>query len=438
MDSTDGAPGWDAALSRNHTAAASPGSPVRAGYTATVPPRSRDPFRPGEGRLPPHLAGREREQAIFRKFLDDLRAGDPAPSSVVLYGPRGNGKTALLRWLSAEVAALNERREAEATAIETLWFTPGEIATVEGLVAEVASRSWLEKLGVTKLGLPGMVEVTRQAGGSAPARMVAQAFSERAREKPWILLLDEAHNLDGEVGNALLNAAQKVGGEAPFLLVLAGTPDLRRRLRRMSASFWPRARQMPIGRLSAASARDAVRIPLRQDQIGIAQDALDQIVVESRRYPFFLQLWGSSVWTVGNARRGPRRTVGLADVRSHTPEFVQTANLYYLERYEELTERRLLAAAWAVADAFGAGPAPRGAAESLPEEGMEAAVARGLGSDGAERVREVTESLFHLGYIWRSGGEPDWEAGIPSLMDYVWERVPSSRRPVRPSAAARA
>lgn len=404
-------------------------APVFPGYTAFVPARSRDPFRPGEGRLPPHLAGREQEQAIFRKFLDDLRAGDPAPGSVVLYGPRGNGKTALLRWLSAEVADLNERREADDAEMESLWFTPGEIATVESLVAEVASRSWLEKLGITKLGLPGMVEISLRAGGSASTRMVARALSARAREKPLILLLDEAHNLDGEVGNALLNAAQKVGGEAPLLLVLAGTPDLRRRLRRMSASFWPRAQQIPVGRLPEAGARDAVRIPLRREQIRIAPDALDEMVVESRRYPFFLQLWGSSVWTVGNARQGASRTVGLADVRSRVPEFVQTANLYYLERYDELAERGLFAVAWAVADAFGAGPAPRGAVESLPEERMEAAVARGLGSDRSERVREATETLFHLGYIWRSGGEPDWEPGIPSLMDYVWQRVPRNKRP---------
>ena len=402
-----------------------------------MPGRSRDPFRPGEGRLPPHLAGREREQAVFRKFLEDLRAGDPASSGVVLYGPRGNGKTALLRWLRAEVAALNERRELDDREIETLWFTPGEIPTVESLVAEVASPSWLKKLGITRLGLPGMIEVSLQAGGSAPSRMVAQALAERAREKPLILLLDEAHTLEGEVGGALLNAAQKVGGEAPFLLVLAGTPDLRRRLRGMGASFWPRARQVPVGRLSEAGAREAVQVPLGRERIEIAEDALDEIVVESRRYPFFLQLWGSSVWTVGSARRGAARTIGLDDVRSRAPEFVQTANLYYLERYDELSERGLFAVAWAVADAFGAGSAPRGAAESLPEARVDAAVAHGLGSDRSDRVREATEALFHLGYIWRSAGEPDWEPGIPSLMDYVWERVPLNKRPAATPAASR-
>lgn len=232
-----------------------------------MPGRSRDPFRPGEGRLPPHLAGRQREQAVVRKFLEDLRAGDPASSGVVLYCPRGNGKTALLRWLRAEVAALNARRQAEGREIETLWFTPGEIPTVESLVAEVASPSWLRKFGITRLGLPGMIEVSLQTGGSAPSRMVAQALRERARENPLILLLDEAHTLEGEVGGALLNAAWKVVGEAPFLLVLAGTPDLWRRLRGMGASFWPRARQMPVGRLSQAGAREAVQVPLRRARI---------------------------------------------------------------------------------------------------------------------------------------------------------------------------
>lgn len=57
------------------------------------------PFKPGFGGMPPHLAGRQEEQDLFRGLLTDMENGEPLASDVVLYGPRGNGKTVLLRWL---------------------------------------------------------------------------------------------------------------------------------------------------------------------------------------------------------------------------------------------------------------------------------------------------------------------------------------------------
>lgn len=58
-----------------------------------------DPFVPGAGILPPYLAGREAEQSLFRKIFGRLREGRSLPDEVILYGPRGNGKTALLSWI---------------------------------------------------------------------------------------------------------------------------------------------------------------------------------------------------------------------------------------------------------------------------------------------------------------------------------------------------
>ena len=55
-----------------------------------------------------------------------------------------------------------------------------------------------------------------------------------------MVLLDEAHTLDLDVGSALFNASQRVRAEAPFLLVLAGTPGLPAHLNAMGVSFWDR------------------------------------------------------------------------------------------------------------------------------------------------------------------------------------------------------
>ena len=69
-------------------------------YSAAMsPPAAANPFVPGRGQMPPYLAGREREQKALISLLAYLKAGRGAPRDAVLSGPRGNGKTALLRWM---------------------------------------------------------------------------------------------------------------------------------------------------------------------------------------------------------------------------------------------------------------------------------------------------------------------------------------------------
>ena len=52
---------------------------------------------------------------------------------IVLLGPRGNGKTALLRWFENEVMRRGK--------IDSVWLTPTEIATAEELAAALVPGS---------------------------------------------------------------------------------------------------------------------------------------------------------------------------------------------------------------------------------------------------------------------------------------------------------
>ena len=53
-------------------------------------------YCPGSGVLPPVLAGREAESAVLDAFRRKLLSGAPIPRDVIIYGPRGNGKTVLI------------------------------------------------------------------------------------------------------------------------------------------------------------------------------------------------------------------------------------------------------------------------------------------------------------------------------------------------------
>lgn len=110
-------------------------------------------------------------------------------------------------------------------------------------------------------------------------------------------MMDEAHTLDPGVGRALLNASQRVRQRLPFLLVLAGTPNLRGHLDGMGASFWNRAQELRIGRLDDAAASEGFRRPFADAGISVDAGALAAMVQLSQGSPYFIQLLGQKIWS---------------------------------------------------------------------------------------------------------------------------------------------
>ena len=281
--------------------------------------------------------------------------------------------------------------------------------------------SWLQRLAPSEVSIRGITWLT----GRNVSEPLDEVLAARARKKPLVLLLDEAHTLDGEVGGALLNASQLVGRSLPFLLVLAGTPNLRSHLNTMNASFWNRTERRPIGRLDAEATAAAIRRPLESEDIAIDGDALEHVVRESHGYPFFVQVWGQALWRQVSGKESPEtgRRLTQGALAAAETDFDREKNDYYLDRYEELEKLRLLPVAREVAVAFHARPL-------LDDAQIETAVLRGLGTGcRADRVAAAKQSLRHLGYIWRPEATPLWEPGIPSLMDYVREYTPAAPVP---------
>ena len=366
------------------------------------------PFRPGPGRLPPYLAGREEEQALFRTRLAVLDRGEAPPSEVILYGPRGNGKTALLVWMMNETDSV--------PGVDVIKMTPSEFDTRTEFAEILLPDSWWEAVRPTEFTVRGF---KWRPGENAPAPPIRSVLEIRSKKKPLVLLLDEAHTLDPRVGQELLNSAQEVGQAAPFLLVLAGTPNLRAHLGTMGASFWNRGQKLRIGRLHESAATDAIRGPLEAERTSISEGALAHIVRESHGYPYFLQLWGAALWNRVHADPSvSAQRVTTADTADCQPVFESEKTDYYRDRYSELKKIRLLRPARAVAEVFEK-------RERVMDSEIDAAVRRGLGPNAADdAVDAAVEQLDHLGFLWQSGGMPDWEPGIPSLMDYIREVVP--------------
>ena len=365
-------------------------------------------FRPGWGAMPPYLAGRETEQRLLKKHLACLQRKESPPAGTVLIGPRGNGKTVLMRWFEQEINAAEKKPD-------VVWLTPDEVPDLDSLANRLVPSSRFRKTLPGDLALslgPVTIKGSWQLDGSAGA--LTDLLTARCARRPLALLLDEAHNLEQEVGRILLNTTQKLVDRAPFLLVMAGTPNLESHLNAIDATFWERCQPvLGVGRLDQAATREALLRPLNAEtpKITFEEDALQQVVSESQQYPYFVQLWGEALWQ--QVQDSGVNRIDEAVVDWARPEFDRSKTTFYEFRYKQFNQGPLLEAAKAVAVAFTRQGPPTDAelnqvvAAALPD------------GTAAEQVDAVSKRLHHLGYIWTPPGSMAPEPGIPSLMDYV-------------------
>ena len=365
-------------------------------------------FVAGNGAAPPALTGRAAEQAVLSRCLADLRGNAAPPHDVVLVGPRGNGKTVLLRWFQHACAQSQP-------AVDAVWLTPTALPSQTALSDALASRRWLAKLLPRKVGIAsvGSAEWAPLDGRSN----LAHALTSRCRRRPLVVLLDEAHTLDLDVGTALLNASQQVRvAEAPFLLVLAGTPGLTTHMDGMNASFWSRLGEgeLGIGHLSEEAAKQALIEPLNAHGVAIDAEALAYVVAQSQCYPYFVQLWGDALWQRHLATGAATIAAELAEAVQPTVA-AQVAN-YHQRRFAELESEGLVPAAAAVARLF-----VQRDADAASNQDVDTALAE-FGIDNAGERYAKREALNRLGYVWRPPNQQApfrWYAGIPSLMTHV-------------------
>ena len=299
-------------------------------------PRRRGPFLPGQGLIPPYLAGREEEQDRIQHLFDWLEDGLAPGCDLILCGPRGNGKTALMAWAV---------REARPRGIGTLKFMAADIRSEERLFRRLSVvPSWLKLLSAVNIA--GVGVKTRDS----PVGSIGDALAGRVRMRALVLAVDEAHTLAVEVGQLLLQAVQDLrSDQVPVMLLLAGTPDLPRHLNSMESSFWGRSEILPLGLLNPEDAADAIRIPIEAEGRSISEEALAQVVAESHGYPYFVQVWGKLLWKEMLDSTGP---ASLHEVARARPRFEKARNTYYQDRHGELKRAKLAFVAAKVASAF--------------------------------------------------------------------------------------
>ena len=146
----------------------------------------------------------------------DLLAGGSVPASdVLLFGPRGNGKTVLLHeWerllLGAGVDVVRATPESK--------FSSLQAANQALRPAQGWQSAWRALLDLQEADAPSL----------------AQMLASRCASGPFALLVDEAHMLEAMFGRQLLGASQEIRIEGGAFLLARGL-------------LWPNGMQYEIG-----------------------------------------------------------------------------------------------------------------------------------------------------------------------------------------------
>lgn len=273
----------------------------------------KNPFRPGAGHQPPHLAGRAQEMSEFRRLL----AQDIILENLVLTGLRGVGKTVLMdnfkplalasgwSWIGtdlSEAASLTEER------IATRLFTDLSVATSSMKIGEQAVRG----LGFNSQDLSVDVNLTYKVLISlytATPGLVADKLKhvleivwsviERSDNlKGIIFAYDEAQNLSDHADkdefptSLLLDVFQSLQKKGiSFMLVLVGLPTLFPKLVEARTFAERMFRVVFLDRLNESDSREAIKKPIQDSkcQVTMKSESVDTIVSLSGGYPYFIQ-----------------------------------------------------------------------------------------------------------------------------------------------------
>ncbi|MCJ2099354.1 AAA family ATPase [Methylobacterium sp. E-046] len=278
----------------------------------------RNPYVPGAGTPPAELAGRDDLLKGADTVLKRAALGRSIQSPI-LVGLRGVGKTVLLVKIR-ELAQAEKFRTAsiEATEAKNLpeLLVPDLRRILLSLSLSEKGREQARKglrvlksfLGVFKLSY-GDIELgieaeagvadTGQLSSDLTDLIIAVGEAAKAAGTAVAILIDELQYLSEIEFSALITSIHKVNQyQLPVVLIGAGLPQILA-LAGESKSYSERLFTYPtVGPLEVGDAISAIVNPARDEGVSYTDEAIEELMLVTERYPYFLQQWGHEAWNL--------------------------------------------------------------------------------------------------------------------------------------------
>ena len=291
-----------------------------------------NPYTPGD--RPRVFVGRDRERRLLRDKLARIAAyGEMMGALTIVTGPRGVGKTSLLRdiadqaaedgfvvaWVSCVkhhpfLAEIVDRVERSLERAEVTVAGPRRLRelTVELSAGFAKVRARLDAgAGTRPTALVGPLEdllgragrLVREHGGSGLIVMIDELHAPLESTREWEYAPDLQALFHGGV---LLNALQNLAGERtdlPVGVLGAGLPQTKSLLTR-AATFGERSHEIVLGEFDDDDAARLLEEPAVALGVTWSADALAAVVETARGYPQSLQILGASTWEAAGPAAG--------------------------------------------------------------------------------------------------------------------------------------
>jgi hypothetical protein len=323
-----------------------------------------NPYSPGAGSPPHELVGRDPILDQARILLGRIKARRPE-KSMLLNGLRGVGKTVLLN----EIERIAKKEGYHTVSIEahekkalgpllapqlrSLLF---ELDRVAGAGDKVKRgfrvlRSFLGGLKIAVDDFTFSLDIDPEKGSAdsgdieidLPNLLVAVGEAAAERDCAVAIIIDEIQYFNQRELGALIMAMHKIQQkQLPLVLLGAGLPVLPG-LAGESKSYAERLFSFPtVGALSEDDAARALREPARAAGVEFDADALKEIFMLTKGYPYFLQEWGYQSWNLATRSPIPRETVEEA-TKAVVPRLDEN---FFRVRFDRLTpgEKKFLRA----------------------------------------------------------------------------------------------
>ena len=271
-----------------------------------------NPFRKRTGILPSHFTGRENELNELKEIYRSTKNG--VPGHLILYGPKGIGKTSLLLKFQEEISHFDDVYPVKIPLIE------GDFEDIYTLMIEKCSDSlginvnhFWEEISSLGINIPfiGGISFSREIPKTSPAiafeKILSMIYDKLESNNPvLILLFDDLQRIMGndetmKILSILQNALVELNLKGKNIMFVAtGSEDIFYKIQDKLDSAVRIFEPYLIGPLSYSEVCEAITIPIKERNVAFEEEVIKEIYELSDGIPYYMQILAYSCFEETN------------------------------------------------------------------------------------------------------------------------------------------